>query len=145
MPPDVSQGASTKESDNDFLVEENKKIEFLRGNIKMANFNVGFTSPLYHDVETNFSKNLDMQKTVKGFFDEMSRLMKDYTELSLNPDSNRTFRVGDTDVAGDNVTNPAVSLLLEARLAQIEQAQSGLLTIYDKMRKLEDQINSAAA
>ena len=108
----------------------------------MVNFNVSFSSPLYKEVDAGFTKNLDINQTVRGFWNEMTQLMKDYSELSLNPDSDKTFQVGDVQVSGDNVSSPAVSMLIENRLAQIEQAQSGLLNIYDKMRKLEDQLNA---
>lgn len=110
----------------------------------MVNFNTAFTSPLYSEVDSGFTKNLDINKTVKSFWDEMTQLMNDFAYYSLNPNADESFYVGDKQVAGDMAASPAVSLLIENRLAQIEQAQAGLLNILDMEKKLEDQLNAKA-
>jgi len=86
---------------------------------------------------------IDIKTTIRSFWDEMAKLLHDYAELSFNPDPERTLQIGNMYVRGDQVNSPATSLLLEDRLAKIEQAQTALMDIWDRMRKLEDRFNSA--
>lgn len=96
------------------------------------------------DIDVINTGNLDIQRTIKSFWDEMTTLMKNYAELSFNPDPSKSLQIGNMMVSGDKVTDAATSLLIQDRLDQIQQAQTALLDIWDRMRKLEDRINSTS-
>lgn len=85
---------------------------------------------------------IDIKDTIRGFWDEMAKLLHDYAELSFNPDPLKTLQIGTMYVRGDQVNSPAASLILEDRLAQIEQAQSTLLDIFSRQIKLAERADS---
>lgn len=102
--------------------------------------NVNFTSISPSNV--GLSSNVDVSKSIKSFWDEMAVMLKDYAELTMNPNPDRTFQVGNLQVPGDQVTSPAVAMIMQDRLAKIELAQSALLDIYNKLFTLEKTLNS---
>ncbi|OGC09550.1 hypothetical protein A3J90_05115 [candidate division WOR-1 bacterium RIFOXYC2_FULL_37_10] len=106
----------------------------------MAFFNVKFFSPLGGEI--NHSPDVDVIKTVKSFYTEMADLIKNYAELSVNPDPTKTLKIGNNYVNGANVNSSSTSLLLEDRMAKIDQAQSAILDIWNNVRKLEDRLSS---
>ncbi|OGB90896.1 hypothetical protein A2625_07645 [candidate division WOR-1 bacterium RIFCSPHIGHO2_01_FULL_53_15] len=85
----------------------------------------------------------DLKKTMRGFTDELARLMRNYRDLSFDPDPDKTMMIGSTLIRGDQIASPATTLLLDDRLAKIEQAQSALVDILTKLFKLDEKLTSA--
>jgi hypothetical protein len=112
----------------------------MKGGIKMEISNRSYVDIL--DQIRNSRGRIDIKATIESFWKEMAKLLHDYAELSFNPDPDKTLQIGNMFVRGDQVNSPAASLVLEDRLNQIENAQTALMDIWDRMRKLEDRLNS---
>ena len=76
---------------------------------------------------------VDVKSTLKGFMDEMSKLIADFGELSLNPDPDKFLKIGNTLVSGDKIGSTMTQYLIDDRNNKIEQAAT---TITDTLAKL---------
>src|SRR3989338_9295755 len=52
----------------------------------------------------------DLKKTMRGFTDELARLMRNYRDLSFDPDPDKTMMIGSTLIRGDQIASPATTL-----------------------------------
>ena len=87
-----------------------------------------FNEMLY---EKNFTNRSGVKESLRSFQDEMHRMIREYTD----PESSIT--IGSMIVPPEAKDTAATTLLLDDRIAKIDQASSMLMRIYMTMVDLE--------